>query len=94
MDHPDPNDYKLGFEDRQNLQRLRLKPIKAAALLDASDHLVRNLGFALEKMSVELGDEVRKTISHELEDLHSEAEYYMRCIEDLQQRTSDTATMV
>ena len=94
VDHDDPNDYKLGFEDRQNLQRLRRKLIKAASVLDAGICLGDRVKGVLEKLSDHLTEDLKETISFELDDFRSEAEYYKRCVADLQQRSSDTATLV
>ena len=62
--------------------------------MDAEIHLGERIKGVLEKMSTQWTDEMRENISLELEDFHSEAEYYKRCVMDLQQRSSDTATLV
>lgn len=61
-DRDDPNDYKLDFEERQTLQRLRRKLIKAAAVLDAGICLGDRIKGVLEKMSAQLTDEAKETI--------------------------------
>jgi hypothetical protein len=68
--------------------------IKVAAVLDAGICLGDRIKGVLEKMSAQLTDEVKEAILLELEDFHSEVKYYKRCVIDLQQRSSDTATLV
>ncbi|KAL6699861.1 hypothetical protein J3F84DRAFT_361897 [Trichoderma pleuroticola] len=95
VDCHDANDYKLGFDDRQNLQRLRGKLVKATAILDAAILLGEKLkGFVERVAPAGLDVTIQETIELELEDYLSEANYHRQCLIILQQRAIDTATLI
>jgi hypothetical protein len=86
------HDYDLHFEDRQNLQRLKQRLLRAAAILDATIDLKARVRDFLNRN----GDDaaLKEAIAVELEDFDAEAKHYRRCINDLQQRASDTMSLV
>ncbi|PNP54870.1 hypothetical protein THARTR1_04559 [Trichoderma harzianum] len=95
VDCHDTNDYKLGFDDRQNLQCLRGKLVKATAILDAAILLGEKLKGLVERVApAGLDVTIQETIELELEDYLSEANYHRQCLIILQQRAIDTATLI
>ncbi|EHK43559.1 hypothetical protein TRIATDRAFT_320809 [Trichoderma atroviride IMI 206040] len=95
VDCHDVNDYKLGFEDRQNLQRFRRKLIKATAIIDAAILLGEKMKGFMERVApAGLDITIQETIGLELEDYLSEANYHRECLIGLQQRAVDTATLL
>lgn len=91
VDHIQPHDYDLRFQHRQNLQRLKHKLLRAAAMLDAIIDLMARVRKFLEQRGEEA---VKQAIAVELEDFDAEAKYHRRCISDLRQRASDTMSLV
>ncbi|KAI0411370.1 hypothetical protein F5X98DRAFT_383864 [Xylaria grammica] len=89
--HPD-NDYDVRFQDRQNLQRLKQRLRRAAAMLDATTDLQARIRVFLDRNGDD--DALRDAITVELDDFDAEAKYYRRCISDLQQRASDTMSLL
>ncbi|KAI1750908.1 hypothetical protein F4782DRAFT_531944 [Xylaria castorea] len=88
------NDYRLNFEDRQRLQRLRQKLIKAKSVIDSSLDLGWRLRKILPTMTSQLSKELEEAILMELDDFDAEAKYNKRCIMELEQRSADAAILV
>ncbi|TGJ81222.1 hypothetical protein E0Z10_g7549 [Xylaria hypoxylon] len=91
VDHIQPDDYDLRFQDRQNLQRLKQRLLRAAAMLDATIDLQARIRGFLNRNG---DDALKDAITVELDDFDAEAKYYRRCISDLQQRASDTMSLL
>ncbi|KAI1358710.1 hypothetical protein F5Y08DRAFT_332901 [Xylaria arbuscula] len=91
VDHIQPDDYDLRFQDRQNLQRLKQRLLRAAAMLDATINLQARVRGLLEKNG---DDALKDAMTVEMNDFDAEAKYYCRCISDLQQRASDTLSLL
>lgn len=90
-DHVQQHDYDLRFQDRQNLQRLKQRLMRAAAMLDATIDLKARVRDLLGRKR---GDALEEAIAVELADFDAKAKHYRRCINDLQRRASDTMSMV
>lgn len=60
-------------------------------MLDSTIDLVAKIRTAL---NVQADDSMKEIIAVELDDLDAEAKHYCRCIRDLQQRASDTMSLV
>ncbi|KAI1429752.1 hypothetical protein F5Y12DRAFT_795297 [Xylaria sp. FL1777] len=88
------HDYRLSFEDRQRLQRLRQKLIKAKSVLDSSLDLGRRFRKGLPSMTGQLTKELKEAILVELDDFDAEAKYNKRCIIDLEKRSADAAQLL
>ncbi|KAI0968146.1 hypothetical protein F4678DRAFT_443418 [Xylaria arbuscula] len=88
------NDYRLSFEDRQRLQRLRQKLIKARSVLDSSLDLSYRLRKRFPSMVNQLSNELKEAIFVELDDFDAEANYNKRCIIELEQRSADAAQLL
>ncbi|KAJ8124953.1 hypothetical protein O1611_g8688 [Lasiodiplodia mahajangana] len=91
VDHIQPHDYDLRFQDRQDLERLKQRLLRALAILDATVELQARIRGFLEKNGDGDSD---GAIAVELNDFDAEARYYHRCISDLQQRASDTTSLL
>ncbi|KAJ3576581.1 hypothetical protein NPX13_g3649 [Xylaria arbuscula] len=91
VDHIQLDDYDLRFQDRQNLQRLKQRLLRAAAMLDATINLQERVRGLLEKNG---DDALKDAMTVEMNDFDAEAKYYCRCISDLQQRASDTLSLL
>lgn len=94
MDGNEANDYKLAFEDRQKVQRLRQKLIKASGLLKSSIDLGSRVLLFWDSIRAKKSSEVDQAVFRELEDYASEMWYYQRSVEDLLKRSSEAASMV
>ncbi|KAI3334722.1 hypothetical protein F4824DRAFT_467014 [Ustulina deusta] len=88
------NDYRLSFEDRQRLQRLRQKLIKAKSVLESSLDLGLRFRKRLPSMTSRLGKELEEAILTELDDFDAEAKYNQHCITELEQRSADAANLL
>ncbi|KAI0811762.1 hypothetical protein GGR55DRAFT_641679 [Xylaria sp. FL0064] len=88
------NDYRLSFEDRQRLQRLHQKLIKAKSVLDSSFSLGRRFRNSFLSTVGQLTGELKKAILVELDDFDAEANYHKRCIMELEQRSADAAHLL
>jgi hypothetical protein len=93
-DYFEVNDFNLRFSDRQALQRLRKKLLKAARLLDSSIHLGKRMQQLWIDESIMRGFQVSTGLVHELEDHIVEASYHRRFIADLLQQSTDTCDLV
>ncbi|KAI0543382.1 hypothetical protein F4679DRAFT_120583 [Xylaria curta] len=91
VDHIQPHDYDLRFQDRQDLERLKQRLLRALAILDATVELQARIRGFLEKNGDDCLD---GAITVELNDFDAEARYYHRCISDLRQRASDTISLL
>ncbi|KAK4160233.1 hypothetical protein QBC43DRAFT_359775 [Cladorrhinum sp. PSN259] len=93
LDEPEEFDYRIAFEDRQEVQRLRSKFVMASAVLISAF----NLGKALERVYRDdwlFWAGMSNAILQELDDYIREVEHYKRVVADLVGRCNETASLL
>ncbi|OQV08960.1 hypothetical protein CLAIMM_13155 isoform 1 [Cladophialophora immunda] len=93
VEHRAADDYSVRFTDRQTVQLLRRKLLKAASILQASTDIGCMIKARFEKSNLFTADLLNVLIT-ELDDYIAEATYYRRCVDDLLQRSWDTNNLL
>lgn len=88
------NDYRVAFEDRQEVQILRRTLIRASALLKTSIDLSTRVALFWGGLRAGQPSDIQETVDQELEDCQAEMRYNERCVENLLKRSSEAASMV
>lgn len=88
------NDYRVAFEDRQEVQILRQTLIRASALLKTSIDLSTRIALFWGGLRAGQPSDIQETVDQELEDYQAEMRYNERCVENLLKRSSEAASML
>jgi hypothetical protein len=87
-------DYRIVFEDRQEVQELRRTLIQASGLAKTSINLSARIALFWGRLRTGQPDDIQETIDQELDDYQAGMQYNERYIEILLTRSSEAASMV
>ncbi|KAF8853255.1 hypothetical protein BDZ45DRAFT_598819 [Acephala macrosclerotiorum] len=88
------NDYRVVFEDRQEVQELRQTLIQASTLAKTSIDLSTRIALFWGRLRTGQPNDIQETIDQELEDYQAEMRYNERCVKNLLTRSSEAASML
>jgi hypothetical protein len=96
-DVTNPYDYAVRFSDLQSIQLLQRKFMRSISSITSVVGVIQRMQAAFPKLllgAIQSGAVITDTLKVELEDLAAEAQYYQRSALELQQRSSNAASLV
>jgi hypothetical protein len=96
-DVTNPYDYAVRFSDLQSIQLLRRKLTRSISSITSVIGVIQRIQAAFPKLlltAIQSAPLITDTLKVEVEDLAAEAQYYHRSGLELQQRSSDAASLV